>query len=63
MTGGPASVMVNRNVKRMETMKIQNFDNKNLYGQTMLQFLPTGRFFELDCELRRHAGNIYKHKI
>ena len=63
VTGGPASVMVNRNVKRSETTKIQYYVIEKLYGQTMSQFLPTGRFLELDCELRRHARNIYQHKI
>ena len=45
MTGGPATVMVNRNVKRNETMKIQYYDIKNLMDK------PCHNFYEPEDSL------------
>ena len=45
--------MRNRQVKRSDTGKIQKTDIKNIYGESMCQYLPIGNFVEFEVTGRK----------
>ena len=48
MSGGPASLMGNRSVKRSGTRKVHFWDSVNIHGTSMCRYLQTENFVGKD---------------
>ena len=55
MKGGPSFVKRYRYIKRVEFLKVLYWEFKTIYGNRILQYLPSRKFFEADYTNKKNC--------